>query len=153
MLHMERLAPMPAVRRWGSGDRLLPRPWLVAWLGGPVIGIANGVIRELTYRDRLGELAAHQVSTATALALFVPYLAAVQRRSPLHSRGQAVAVGATWVALTVAFEFTFGHWVDGKSWTELLGDYDVLAGHLWPVILAWLGLGPLVLHEIDRRRR
>ena len=47
--------------------------WLVAWLGGPLIGIANGTLRELGYRDRVGERTAHQISTGSAIALFAGY--------------------------------------------------------------------------------
>ena len=42
------------------------RAWLLAWLGGPLIGIANGTLRELAYKDRVGELTAHQLSTGSA---------------------------------------------------------------------------------------
>lgn len=34
------------------------RPWLVAWLGLPVLGIANGAIRDVTYKGVAGDLAA-----------------------------------------------------------------------------------------------
>jgi hypothetical protein len=50
------------------------RPWLVAWLGLPVLGIANGALRDATYKQATGELAAHQLSTATVLALMGGYL-------------------------------------------------------------------------------
>ena len=45
------------------------RAWLLAWLGGPLIGIANGSLREVAYKDRVGELTAHQISTGSAIAL------------------------------------------------------------------------------------
>jgi hypothetical protein len=34
------------------------------WVGGSVLGIVNGVIRELVYRDRVGELRANQIEFA-----------------------------------------------------------------------------------------
>ena len=37
-------------------------------------------------------------------------------------------IGAAWVVLTVIFEFGFGHYVDGKSWSELLENYNLPAG-------------------------
>jgi hypothetical protein len=37
------------------------RAWPAAWAGLPLLGIANGVIRERVYTDRLGDEAAHQV--------------------------------------------------------------------------------------------
>src|SRR5918997_1781576 len=86
------------------------RPWMIAWLGGPVIGIANGVTRELVYKE---------------------------------------AVGAFWLVLTVLFEFGFGRGVDGKSWSDLLADYNLAEGRLWPLVLAWLALGPFALRRAE----
>jgi hypothetical protein len=41
---------------------------MAAWLGATTLGLANAGVRELGYADRVGELAAHQISTATLLA-------------------------------------------------------------------------------------
>ncbi len=133
------------LRRLGV-DRVRRR-WLAAWLGGPVIGIANGVTRELVYKDRVGELTAHQLSTASGIALFAVYFAVLQRRWPLPSTRSALEVGAVWVALTVLFEFTFGHYVDGKTWSELVRDYNLAEGHVWPLLLLWLAAGPAVVRR------
>ena len=121
------------------------RTWLVAWLGGPLIGIANGTVRELAYKDRVGELAAHQLSTASALGLFTAYFDVLARRHPLPSTRVALQVGAAWLALTIAFEFGFGRGVAHTSWEELLADYDLRKGRLWPLVLAWIVVGPAVL--------
>jgi hypothetical protein len=128
------------------------RAWTIAWLGGAVIGIANGAARELLYRDRVGELAAHQISTATGLALFAASFRALDRRWPLASDREALAVGGRWLALTVCFEFGFGRAVDRRSWAELLRDYDLRAGRVWTLVLAWLALGPLATRRLRVRR-
>jgi hypothetical protein len=127
------------------------RTYALAWLGGPVIGIANGVARETLYADSVGDRTAHQLSTATAIALFFGYLWFLERRWPIPSRRLALRIGALWLALTVGFEFAFGHWGDGKSWDELLADYNLLKGRLWPLVLAWLAIGPLAIRELQRR--
>lgn len=142
--------PRPA-RRFLRFDPTARR-WLLAWLGGPVIGIANGVTRELVYAERVGDLTAHQISTAVAVALFALYFALLERRWPLPTFRTAFLVGAVWLVLTVAFEFGFGHWGDGKTWGELLADYNVFRGHLWPLVLAWLAVGPAVVHWARIRR-
>lgn len=134
--------------RYRAGGRRLWTRWALAWLGGPLIGIANGVTRELAYKDEVGELTAHQISTASAVALFAVYLWFLSRRWPIPTAETALAIGALWVVLTVGFEFGFGHYVDGKTWSELLGDYNVAKGHLWPLVLAWLGIGPLVMRKL-----
>jgi hypothetical protein len=123
-------------------------PWLAAWLGGPLIGITNGTARELGYGRHMRERTAHQVSTATALALFSGYFAALERRWPLPSDRDAAEVGAAWVALTVAFEFGFGRGVAHESWSKLLRDYDIRRGRVWGLVPLWIGLAPLVLRRI-----
>jgi hypothetical protein len=56
--------PLPqAVRRRLHTDPVWRR-WTAAWVGGSVLGIVNGVIRELVYRDRVGELRANQIAFA-----------------------------------------------------------------------------------------
>ena len=61
-----------------------------------------------------------------------------------HSAGELVRVSALFVALTVTFEFTFGHWVDRKSWAELLANYQFWNGRLWPFLLLLLALTPFI---------
>ena len=58
---------------------------------------------------------------------------------------QALEVGIAWLALTVAFEFGFGRYVAHTSWRELLADYDLRKGRLWPLVLAWIMLGPALV--------
>jgi hypothetical protein len=121
------------------------RAWLIAWLGGPLIGIANGTLRELAYRSPVGERTAHQLSTVSAIALFAAYFDVLARRHPLPSTRVALEVGAVWLVLTIAFEFGFGRGVAHTSWEELLADYDLRKGRVWPLVLAWIALGPAIV--------
>lgn len=115
---------------------------MVAWLGGSVLGIVNGVLRELAYKDRVGESTANQISAASLTALLALYFVALQRRWPIPTTRNALEIGGAWVVLTVLFEFGFGHYVDRKSWAELLDNYDITEGHLWLLVLLWIGVGP-----------
>jgi hypothetical protein len=116
--------------------------WLLAWVGASVLGVANGVGRETIYKDAVGDEAAHVISTGTLLALLAGYVWLLQQRWPLTDRREALSVGAAWAAMTVAFEFGFGHWVDGDSWPELLENYDVAAGKVWILIPAAMAASP-----------
>jgi hypothetical protein len=60
---------------------------------------------------------------------------------------QSLTVGFIWLGLTVAFEFIFGHYVVGHSWSELLTDYNILTGRLWIVVLIWITIAPLVFYR------
>jgi hypothetical protein len=113
----------------------LIRIYTLAWLGLLVIGFLNGVIREVSYRRWVGELAGHQISTATAIVLFGLAVWLLERRWPLGSSGQALAIGLIWLALTVAFEFIFMHYVRGMPWSRLLHDYNILEGRVWVFVL------------------
>ena len=126
------------------------RRWIAAWPGGAAIGVANGVLRQATYAKRLGELPAHQVSTATAIVAFAAYFTWLERRWPIRDRAEALQIGASWLTLTVAFEFAFGRRVAKLSWRELLADYNLAAGRTWPLVLAWLTLGPEIVRTVDR---
>ena len=117
--------------------------WVVAWSGMALLGVVNGVSRAL-YQKRLGEHRAHQVSSATLVVALLPYAAAVERRWPLPTPAAAARVGLTWVVMTTAFEFGFGHFVARRSWPELAADYDVARGRLWPLVLAAVGTAPAV---------
>ena len=127
------------------------RRWIVAWLGAAVLGIVNGTIRELAYKDRVGESTANRISVATLIALLALYFSVLQRRWPLPTTRDALSIGAIWVALTVLFEFGFGHYVDGDSWEELLENYDVTEGNLWILILLWIAAGPESVRALAER--
>jgi hypothetical protein len=138
-----------ARRIWA--DRTLRR-WLLAWVGAPVLAIVNGAARELAYKDHVGESAANQISVAPLLALLALYFWLLQRRWPLATRRDALSIGAIWVALSVLFEFGFGHYVEGDSWTVLLQNYDVKAGNVWILILLWIAAGPATVRALGGER-
>jgi len=128
-------------------------PWTAAWAGLAALAVANGLSRGL-YAGRLGDDRAHQVSTATLIAALPPYARAVERRWPLPTARSAAGVGAAWVALTVAFEFGFGHYVAKQSWRTLLADYDLRHGRLWPLVLTATAAAPaLARRSGDRTER
>ncbi len=150
MAHGIDVALPRALRRRLGTDRAFRR-WLIAWLGGSVLGIANGVIRETVYKDRVGDLTADQLSAATLVALLALYFWALERQWPIATARAALEIGAAWVVLTVLFEFGFGHYVDRKSWSDLVENYNLAGGNLWLLVLAWIGIGPAAIRAIRHR--
>jgi hypothetical protein len=122
------------------------RVWALGWVGAAALGVANGVARRVGYEQRLGELRAHQVSTATATTLLAAYTFLLDRRWPLASAGDAAVVGAAWAGATAAFEFGLGHYVAHMPWTELIRDYDLRHGRLWSLVLVTLAASPGVAY-------
>lgn len=126
------------------------RTHLLLWFPLMFIAIANGAARDLLYRPPLGELRAHQLSTATLLLLFALYFRFIFARWRLPSAGRALTVGLLWLLMTIAFEFGFGRLAAHKPWPELLREYDLAAGRVWVVIPLWVAAAPLLF---CRRRR
>jgi hypothetical protein len=118
------------------------------WLILLADAIINGALREAVYKKHLGELPAHQVSTLTGIILFGVIIWALSRSWPLPSAKQALTAGFIWLVLTIAFEFLFGHFVAGHSWSKLFDDYNILAGRVWPLILIWIAIAPYVFYRL-----
>lgn len=122
--------------------------FILAWIPMVLIAIANGMIREATYGKQLSDLRAHQISTLTGVFLFGVYIWGLIHVLSITSTGQAVAIGLIWLAMTITFEFLFGHYVAKHSWNTLLADYNVLKGRLWAVVLIWVAIAPLVFYNL-----
>lgn len=122
--------------------------YLLVWLLLAVVAVVNGVVRQSTYGKVMPELAAHQVSTLIGIVATGVVVWLVHRIWPLESATQAWGVGAAWFAMTILFEFGFGHFVAGHSWQRLFADYDILEGRVWPLFLAWILVLPSIIHRM-----
>ena len=142
-----------AQRRGSFGRRDPWRPWTVAWLGACALAFGNAIIRQTLYEGHVGDLRAHQISTATLLGIFAVYVWMLHRRWPIETNQTALAVGASWAMLTLAFEFGFGHWVVGQSWTELLEAYNVADGRVWVLVPIWTMIAPAIMRALQQPRR
>jgi hypothetical protein len=126
------------------------RKYLIAWFVMLLVSIANGAVRDFTYGKYMDELAAHQFSSASSVLLLGLFIRAFVKFYPPSSGREAVTIGLLWVALTVAFEFLFFHYVGGHSWSELLANYNVFQGRVWIVVLAWVATAPYVFFRLSR---
>ena len=68
----------------------------------------------------------------------------------LRRPGQFWLVGFGWLALTLAFEFSFGL-AQGKSWPVMLEAYTFNDGNLWPLVLAVTASAPFIAAKIRRK--
>ena len=125
--------------------RQLPQwsAWAKAWLGVVVIAFINGVLHRGN-EGALGELRAHQLSTAVLLVLLAPWVLRIEGRHPLPTGSAAAQVGLFWAAATVAFEFVFGQYVNQDSWATLVHDYDLRDGRLWLFDVIGIALAPVL---------
>ena len=113
-----------------------------------LIAILNGTLRQAWYGQYLSELRAHQISTLTGVLLFAIYIGVLTGIWMPASVTQALTIGFIWLALTVAFEFLFGHYVAGKTWAGLFEDYNIFAGRVWIAILIWITVAPYLFYRL-----
>ena len=124
--------------------------YFAAWFPMVVIAVVNGALRELVYRESLGEVRAHQFSSVTGIILLGIYIWFLVQRWNLPSPLEAVRIGCLWLGLTVAFEFGFGHFVIGRPWPVLFHDYNLLEGRVWAAVLLWVACAPLLFYHFQR---
>ena len=120
---------------------------LLIWVGILVLAVVNGAMRESVLVPGVGAPAALVLSglLLSALIIGVAYLSLpwLQISDPV----QLWSVGLAWLALTIAFEFSFGLW-QGKSWAVLLEAYTFRGGNIWPVVLAVTALAPYIAAKL-----
>lgn len=126
------------------------RKYLAIWFGMPFLGILNGIIREAGYGRWMNELSAHQLSTLTGILIMTAYVWFFYRKWRIANARQALGIGAAWLALTILFEFGFGHYLVGHPWERLLHDYNLAAGRVWSIFLLWMTLLPYLLYRFKR---
>lgn len=127
---------------------------MLAWLLMIPVAILNGGLRQSVFVPAVGELRGHQLSVLTGSAAFFAVIyALLHRDAARYSDRWLLGLGGVWVAATVIFEFGFGHWVMGNSWSRLLADYNIFAGRLWTVVLAVIGVAPLLVKRIATHRQ
>lgn len=115
----------------------------LAWLGFAIVAVGGGIFRVMWLDPRIGTYAANMIETLGLVAflggtiwVIVPWLV------PALGRQELKRLGVYWLSLTLAFEFLFGHFVDGASWSALFSNYDITAGRLWILVPLTMGFGP-----------
>jgi hypothetical protein len=115
---------------------------IITWCILLAIAFANGGFREIVLIPRLGDLAAHAVSTLmlSAAILLLSWLT-IKWMHPATFR-EAWVIGGVWVTLTLAFEFLAGHYAFGDPWSQLLADYNIFRGRIWVLVPVTTAIAP-----------
>lgn len=126
----------------------MPAPFLspghaaIGWVCILTFAIANGGLRESVLISRFGGPVGTAISgVLLTVAVCVVAFVLVRWRKPRTTR-HAMWVGAGWLVATLAFEFSFGAFVQGKPLSELLAAYTFKGGNLWPVVLLAVLVAP-----------
>lgn len=118
------------------------------WFGILVLAIANGLLRETILIPVLGMTPGLFLS-GVLLSAFI--LAVTYFSLPWFGPVPVpvyIALGMSWLCLTLAFEFSSGRLIQGKPWSELLEAYTFKGGNIWPVVLLAVAASPYIAARI-----
>lgn len=127
--------------------------YVLTWFSMLAVAIANGALRQAVFATRMSELRAHQLSAVTGAILIGALIWVVIIRWPPVSGGMAIQIGLLWVAMTVAFEFFMVLVLMNQPLERALADYNLVAGRLWLLFLAWLAVAPWIFFRVGARPR
>lgn len=119
--------------------RRLFATWVILALAMPL----NGALREFGFKRMMSTAAADTLSVATGIALILAVTRLMFRIPAETPTRQLALYSVILVALTVAYEFGIGL-AGGRSWPEMLENYAIWKGRLWPLVLAALALTPFL---------
>ncbi|WP_272149963.1 hypothetical protein [Tenacibaculum aiptasiae] len=123
--------------------------YILAWFPMIIIAIVNGYFREKFLVNYVDKLQAHQLSSVSMIVLLAIYNWILFKIFFPASVNQAICIGLFWLLFTIMFEFLFGHYVVGHSWSKLLNDYNILKGRVWIFVLLWVSIVPYIIYRIQ----
>lgn len=117
---------------------------LSTWLAMAFLMSANGVLRESVFVPAFRRGTADFLSALSGIAVILAASGLAYRTSQSRPGLTPGRVALVWGTLTVAFEFAIGLTVDRKTVRELLENYAIWRGHLWPLVLLALVFAPFL---------
>ncbi len=120
----------------------------VIWVVIALLAIANGLVRETLLVSTLGPSIALPVSgmLLSFIVFIVTYLS-----FPLFAKNKSLTyflIGLQWVFMTLLFEFLFGHYVVGRSWSDIIQVFNIMKGNLFIIVLIVSLFSPLLVAKI-----
>ncbi|GIT97710.1 hypothetical protein TSL1_05310 [Sulfurovum sp. TSL1] len=118
------------------------------WFVIVILAIANAIFRETVLVSLLGQNIAMPLSgiLLSLIVFIVTYLF-----FPLFGKNNILIyflIGLQWVVMTLLFEFLFGHYVIGKSWSSLLQVFNIMKGDLMILVLLVSLVSPILVAKI-----
>ena len=120
---------------------------LLVWLLMMAVETIHGVLRTLLLVPMVGDLPARQLGVFIGSALILGIAVLLIDWIRPSSLRELLVIGAMWLALTLAFEFTLGRSL-GRPWNALLADYDLTRGGLLSIGMVVLALAPWIAARI-----
>lgn len=122
----------------------------IIWVIIALLAILNGIFRESVLVSNLGQSMAIPVSgiTLSMIVFIITYVSL-----PLLGKHHALTyffIGLQWVLMTLLFELFFGHYIMGKSWSDILQVFNIMKGNLFIIVLIVSLFSPLFVAEIKK---
>ena len=114
------------------------------WVLLAIVMSANGVFRETVLKDAMTADEANLASAVIGILLILGVTRLFFRPLGGAPTSMLVRTSVALVIMTVVFEFAIGRLVDRKTWGELIENYALWRGHLWPIVLAVLAATPFL---------
>lgn len=121
------------------------------WFVIAVLAVANGIFRETVLVSNLGQSIALPVSgmLLSLIVFIVTYLSFSLFGK--HSAPTYFLIGLQWVVMTLLFEVLFGHYIMGRSWSDILQVFNIIKGNLFILVLIVSLFSPLLVAKIKGR--
>lgn len=134
----------------GEQAKILKRA-IGVWLVLIAIEVIHGTLRSIFLVPVVGDFRSRQIGvfSGSILIFAVTYLLVPTLRTT--EKKPLIQIGALWLVLTLAFEFSFGHFVFGRSWADLGSDYDIFHGGFLLLGMAVLMFAPVATARIRCR--
>lgn len=120
---------------------------LAVWLLIISAEVVHGTLRTLFLAPLIGDFRARQVCVFTGSAIILTIVYATSRWLGAVTRRSQLAIGVTWLVLTVAFELVAGRYLANRTWAELSVDFRIWEGGLLPIGLLLLMLSPVIARK------
>jgi hypothetical protein len=118
------------------------RAFLV-WLVICAAEFVHGALRNLYLAPLIGDFRARQVTVFTGSLLILAIAYTMSGRLRPYTRRHLIAVGLFWLVLTLCVDLALGR-ATGRSWDDLLAEFEVWNGGLFPLGLLFLVFAPLL---------
>ncbi|MGA9108850.1 MAG: hypothetical protein ACLPSL_09400 [Smithella sp.] len=125
--------------------------YFIGWLSLLVIAFINGAFRQIVFQNSLGDLRAHQLSTAIGISLFGIYIYWIIRRWQPESLKETMQIGFLWMVLTIVFEIGMARLFQNRDWSSVFRDYNILEGRVWILVLLWVAIAPSLFYKIQKK--
>ncbi|TVR52447.1 MAG: hypothetical protein EA425_04955 [Puniceicoccaceae bacterium] len=106
---------------------------------------ANGIVRVRLLSRRLGNRRARVVSLLSGCLLILLITWWMLPWIGPTSAGDALLIGALWLAGMVAYDIAVGRWAFGMRWEKIFADFDLRRGNYLALGMAWLFIAPVVV--------